>query len=120
LVLLGGGRDADARQRTLRATIAWSYDLLGAPEQRLFAGLAVFRGGCTLEAAQQVLGAEIGVIQSLLEKSLVRRTEDRFWMLETIREFARERLAELPEAEELRARQARLARAPAPRGPVPP
>jgi predicted ATPase len=108
LDLLEGGRDADARQRTLRATIAWSYDLLEAPEQRLFAGLGVFRGGCTLESAERVLAAELDVLQSLLEKSLVRRTEDRFWMLETIREFARERLAALPEAEELRTAQARF------------
>ena len=108
LDLLQGGRDADARQRTLRATIAWSYDLLAPAEQRLFAGLAVFRGGCTLEAAEQVLGADVVVLQSLVEKSLVQYTFERFWMLETIREFARERLDESAEAGDLRAAQARL------------
>ena len=108
LDLLEGGRDADARQRTLRATIAWSYDLLEPAEQRLFAGLAVFRGGCTLEAAEEVLGADVDVLQSLVEKNLVRHTHERFWMLETIREFALERLDASPEAGELRAAQARL------------
>jgi predicted ATPase len=54
--LLKGGRDADERHATLRTTIAWSYDLLDDDEQRLFARLAVFRGGCTLEAAEAVCG----------------------------------------------------------------
>jgi tetratricopeptide (TPR) repeat protein len=108
LDLLEGGRDADARQRTLRATIAWSHDLLEPAEQRLFAGLAVFRGGCTLEAAEEVLGADVDVLQSLVEKNLVRHTHERFWMLETIREFALERLDASREAGELRAAQARL------------
>jgi predicted ATPase len=93
LDLLKGGRDADARQQTLRATIEWSHDLLNAEEQALFARLAVFRGGCTLAAAEEVAGADLDVLQSLIDKSLVRHFEDRFWMLETIREFAAERLA---------------------------
>ncbi len=92
LDLLTGGRDADPRQRTLRATIAWSYDLLTPDEQALFRRLAVFAGGCTLEAAEAVAGADLDTLQSLVDKSLVRRTEDRFWMLETIREFAVEEL----------------------------
>ena len=94
LDLLEGGRDADPRQQTLRATIAWSYDLLDEREQALFARLAVFRGGCTLEAAEDVVDAELNALQSLVEKSLLRHTNDRFWMLETIREYARERLAQ--------------------------
>jgi predicted ATPase len=92
LDLLKGGRDADPRQQTLRATIEWSYDLLAPEEQRLFARLAVFRGGCTLESAEEVAKADLDTLQSLVDKSLVRHRDDRFWMLETIREFASERL----------------------------
>jgi len=93
LDLLKGGRDADPRQQTLRATIEWSHDLLTEDEQQLFARLAVFAGGCTLDAAEAVCDADLDVLQSLVEKSLLRHTGDRFWMLETIREFAAERLA---------------------------
>jgi len=92
LDLFRTGRDADPRQQTLRATIAWSYDLLSPDEQRLFARLAVFRGGCTLEAAEEVVDAYRDALQSLVDKSLVRHTNERFWMLETIRAFAVERL----------------------------
>ena len=97
LDLLKGGRDADERHATLRTTIAWSYDLLDDDEQQLFARLAVFRGGCTLEAAEAVCDSNLDTLASLLDKSLVRRRTDangdeRFWMLETIREFAREHL----------------------------
>ena len=91
LDLLKGGRDADPRQRTLRSTIEWSHDLLDADEQRLFARLAVFAGGCTLETAERVADADLDTLQSLVEKSLVRHTDDRYWMYETIRGFARER-----------------------------
>jgi predicted ATPase/class 3 adenylate cyclase len=94
LDLLKGGRDADPRQQTLRATIEWSYDLLDDVERQLFARLAVFRRGCTLEAATAVADADIDVLQSLVDKSLVRHTGDRFWMLETIREYALELLTE--------------------------
>jgi predicted ATPase len=94
-----GGRDAETRQRTLRATIDWSYELLDPPEQRLLAALSVFRGGWTLEAAEDVCDADVDLLQSLVDKSLVRRWESgRFGMLETIREFAAERLA--PDARE--------------------
>jgi predicted ATPase/class 3 adenylate cyclase len=93
LDLLKGGRDADPRQMTLRATIEWSHDLLDEQEQRLFRRLAVFAGGCTLEAAEGVADADLNTLQSLVEKSLVRLTGDRYWMLETIREYATERLA---------------------------
>jgi predicted ATPase/class 3 adenylate cyclase len=92
LDLLKGGRDADPRQQTLRATIAWSYDLLTGGEQRLFRSLAVFAGGCTLEAAEEVCDADLDTLQSLVEKSLVRFSDGRYWMLETIREYAAERL----------------------------
>ena len=62
LDLLKGGRDADERHATLRATIAWSYDLLGEDEQALFARLAVFRGGCTLGNAEAVCGADLDTL----------------------------------------------------------
>jgi predicted ATPase len=106
LDLLKGGRDADRRQQTLRATIAWSHNLLDEHERRLFARLAVFDGGCTLKAAVEVAEADLDTLQSLVEKSLLRHTDERFWMLETIREYAVERLDESGEADELRRRHA--------------
>jgi predicted ATPase/class 3 adenylate cyclase len=95
LDLLRGTRDADDRHATLRTTIAWSYDLLDHQEQELFAGLSVFAAGCTLESAESVCDADLDTLASLLDKSLTRRRtgrlgEERYWMLETIREFARE------------------------------
>ena len=107
LDLLRGGRDAEVRQQTLRATIEWSYELLDPDEQRLLARLAVFRGGCMLEAAEAICDADLDRLQSLVDKSLVRvREGQRFWMLETIREFALERLHESGEEHELRRRHA--------------
>jgi predicted ATPase/class 3 adenylate cyclase len=106
LDLLKGGRDVDPRQQTLRATIAWSYELLTPDERRLFDRLAVFAGGCTLDAAEEISEAMIDNLQSLVEKSLLRFSDDRYWMLETIREFACERLAELRDAEQLQLRHA--------------
>jgi predicted ATPase len=103
-LLTGGSRSAPERQRTLRATIAWSHDLLTPAEQDLFAHVAVFAGGCTLDAAEEVCGADVDAIASLVDKSLLRRTGDRYWMLETIREFAAERLEQLEDAEALRVR----------------
>ena len=97
LDLLRGGRDAETRQQTLRATIGWSYDLLSEVEQRVFRALAVFVGGGTLEAAEAVAKADLDTVQSLVEKSLLRFTNERYWMLETIREFA---LGELIAADE--------------------
>ena len=98
LDLFRSGVDADPRQATLRATIAWSHELLDVHEQRLFARLAVFAGGGTFEAAEAICEADLDTMQSLLDKSLLRRSDDdgepRFWMLETIREFALERLEE--------------------------
>ena len=105
-ILAGGSRSAPERQRTLRATIAWSHDLLAPSEQSLFAKLSVFSGGCTLEAAEEICGADVDAIGSLVDKSLLRRTGERYWMLETIREFAAERLAELGGAASLQDRHA--------------
>jgi class 3 adenylate cyclase len=79
LDLLKGGRDAEPRQQTLRATIGWSHDLLNAAEQQLFARLAVFSGGCTLDAAEDICDADLDVLQPLVDKSLLRHTGDRFW-----------------------------------------
>ena len=106
LDLFRGGRDADPRQQTLRATIAWSHDLLDDEERGLFARLAVFRGGCTLEAAEEVADAAVDTMESLVDKSLLRLTNERFWMLETIRQYALERLAETGAEADLRARHA--------------
>ena len=104
-LLTRGSRDAPERQRTLRATIEWSHDLLTAEEQRLFAGLSVFAGGCTLDAAEAVCGAELDTLHSLVDKSLLRFTGERYWTLATIREFAQDRLDDLT-TRELRQRHA--------------
>jgi predicted ATPase/class 3 adenylate cyclase len=107
LDLLKAGRGIDPRQQTLRATIEWSHELLDAQEQRLFARLAVFAGGCELESAETVCDADVDTLESLVDKSMVRvRDGARFWMLETIREFAIERLEDSGEAEEMRRRHA--------------
>jgi predicted ATPase len=106
LDVLKGGRDADPRQQTLRATIAWSHELLDSADQQLFARMAVFAGGCTLEAAEEVLEAQLDTLQSLVDKSLVRHTEERFWMLETIREYAAEQLEGSGEVNEWQGRHA--------------
>jgi predicted ATPase/class 3 adenylate cyclase len=106
LDLFRAGRDADPRQQTLRATIAWSYDLLSPEDQRLFARMAVFRGGCTLEAAEEVVDANLDALQSLVDKSLLRHSEERFWLLETIREYAHELLDGSDERDAMRRRHA--------------
>jgi predicted ATPase len=106
LDLLRAGRGVDPRQQTLRATIEWSYSLLSADEQRLFARMSVFAGGCTLDAAEAVCEADLDILQSLVEKSLVRFSDERFSMLETIRDFAAERLAAAGEAEAIQRRHA--------------
>ena len=97
LDLLKGGRDADPRQQTLRAAIEWSYQLLDPAEQSVYRALSVFAGGCTYDAAEHVTGADPDTLQSLLDKSLLRRRNDndqpRYWMLETIREHAADTLA---------------------------
>jgi predicted ATPase len=101
-LLAGGRRDVPERQRTLRATIQWSYELLGEDEQTLFARLAVFAGGFALEAAEEVCEADLDTLESLVQKSLVGHDEDRFTMLETIREYALERLEKGNQARRLR------------------
>ncbi len=104
LDLLKGGRDADPRQRTLRTTIEWSYELLPEVEKQLFRRLAVFAGGWTLEAAEDVCEADIGDLQSLVDKSLLRYSDERYSMLETIGEYAHEKLNGSDELEMLRER----------------
>lgn len=104
LDLFQGGRDADVRQRTLRAAIHWSYELLTLREQELFARLAVFAGGCTLDDAEAVVDADLDDMQSLVDKSLLQQSSDRFWMLETIREYAVERLESTSDASVWRGR----------------
>src|SRR5262249_48742057 len=107
LDLLRGGRDAETRQQTLRATIEWSYELLEPEERSLLAALSVFRGGWTLEAAEQVADADLELLQSLVDKSLVRRWgSGRFGLLETIREFAVDELERAGAIEEARRRHA--------------
>jgi predicted ATPase/class 3 adenylate cyclase len=110
-LLTGGARDLPVRQRTLRGAIEWSHTLLGDGEKTLFARMAVFSGGRTLEAVEAVCDAQGDLpvdsfegVSSLLDKSLLRQEEGpegepRFVMLETIHEYAREKLQESGEAE---------------------
>jgi predicted ATPase len=104
--LLKGGRDAEPRQQTLRATIDWSHELLSEEERRLFRRLSVFTGGCTYVGAEEVCGAGPDTLQSLIDKSLLRRRDTdfgaRYWMLETIHDFAAERLRAEGEAQDVR------------------
>jgi non-specific serine/threonine protein kinase len=104
LDLFRGNRGAEPRQLSLRATIDWSYRLLAEGERALFARLAAFDGGFSLEAAQAVAGAELDTLQSLVDKNLLRHEGERFWMLETVREFAREALRASGDAEVVRRR----------------
>ena len=116
-LLTSGGRVAIARHQTLRAAIDWSYELLSETEQRLLARLSVFSGGCTLEAAEAVCAGGVisgddvfEVLARLVARSLVvadNGPETRYRLLETIREYGEERLAEASETETLRLRHAR-------------
>jgi len=111
-LLTGGARDAPARLQTLRGTIDWSYGLLSPAEQLLFARLAVFAGGCTLDGVEAVCTADTASagdvlegVASLVEKSLLRQEgeeEPRFAMLETIREYALGRLEERGDDQRMR------------------
>jgi len=111
-LLTGGAQDVDERQRTLRSTIEWSYDLLAEHEQALLRRLGVFVGGFRLEAAEALSDGGgsrdvLGGLDSLVEKSLLLRRADsdgepRFWMLQTIREYALERLESAGEVETTR------------------
>jgi predicted ATPase len=104
-LLTSGAQDAPERHRTLRGTVEWSYRLLTAGEQRLFARLAVFAGSFELDAAEAVCDAELDVLHSLVDKSLVRHGEDgRFFMLATIKALALEKLGDLTDASSLRRR----------------
>ena len=116
-LLTGGAVDLPVRQRTLRSAVDWSYELLDAPERRLFERLAVFAGGWTLEAAEEVCDPDgeltidlLGGLASLADKSLLHAEEadgePRFTMLQVIREFAAEKLDAAPEAELIRHRHA--------------
>jgi predicted ATPase/DNA-binding SARP family transcriptional activator len=97
-VLTGGPRDLPARQQTLRETIAWSVDLLDESERDVLAKLAVFPGGASLEAAEEVCGADLDTLATLVDDHLLRREdvieEPRFGMLETLREYAAELLGD--------------------------
>jgi predicted ATPase/class 3 adenylate cyclase len=102
-LLTSRNRDVEERQRTLEATIAWSYELLDQQERRVLRALSVFAGGCTLAAAEAVGDADLDSLESLLDKSLIRHRvglagEDRYWMLETIREYAQRELERAGEA----------------------
>jgi predicted ATPase/class 3 adenylate cyclase len=109
-LLTGGPRDLPERQRTLRKTIEWSYSLSAEEEQTLFVRLSVFAGGCRIEAAEAVFDPDseleldvLDGLHALVEKSLLRQRDDddgepRFWMLQTIREYAAEQLEARGEA----------------------
>ncbi|HEY9230648.1 MAG TPA: NB-ARC domain-containing protein, partial [Blastocatellia bacterium] len=118
-LLTGGARDLPARQQTMRDAIAWSYELLSEDEKRLFRRLAVFAGGCTLEAIEAVCDSTndlrvdvLSGVASLVDKSLVRQSEQGdgnetpFRMLETIREYGLECLASAGEIDTLRQQHA--------------
>jgi predicted ATPase len=117
-LLVSGGRDAPDRQRTLRATISWSYDLLSEAARRLIAAASVFRGGISLESIEAVcaealhLGVPVlDALQELVDQSLLRLAvpsapEPRYAMLETVRDFAAGRLSTMPDAAAIRAAHA--------------
>jgi predicted ATPase/DNA-binding SARP family transcriptional activator len=108
-MLVGGPRDAPPRHQTLRATLDWSHALLDPEEQATFAGLAVFSGGCTVEAAEAVVGVELDAVEALLAKSLLVTAahdggQPRVRMLEPVRAYAVERLEGRPDKQDLHRR----------------
>ncbi len=106
-LLTDGARDAPERQRTLRATIEWSYDLLDDASRRLLARLAVFAGSFPVEAAESICDANVSELSALVDLNLLKPIGDeRLLMLETIREYGLERLAESSEEDTFRARHA--------------
>jgi len=115
-VLKGNLRDVPERQQTVRATLDWSYELLDESERTLFNRLGVFAGGCSLEAADAVCSDGLSIdpfdgLEALLNKSLISKKDDRegephFTMLETLREYALEKLESSGEAEKIRAKHA--------------
>ncbi|NCF67340.1 MAG: tetratricopeptide repeat protein [Chloroflexi bacterium] len=116
LTLTGGPRDLPARMQTLRTAIDWSYNLLDADEQRLFNRLSVFQGGRAIEAVETICDSDLSFavldgLESLLNKNLLysaegRTGETRFYQLETIHEYAHERLAQNGEADDIKTRHA--------------
>jgi predicted ATPase/class 3 adenylate cyclase len=107
-LLAGGAIDLPERQRTLRATIEWSHELLGSDAKAAFRRLSVFRGSFTLDAAEAITGADLDQLAALLDQSLLKPLgNERFFLLETLREYARERLDEARETAEYAFRHAR-------------
>ncbi|HEX6711853.1 MAG TPA: BTAD domain-containing putative transcriptional regulator [Thermoleophilaceae bacterium] len=97
-------RDAPDRQRTLRATLDWSYRLLSTAEAEAFGRFAVFAGGATIHSAERVTGGDVETLQGLVENHLLLRRADRLVMLETVREYARHRLDDHPQAAKIHKR----------------
>ncbi|HYN53044.1 MAG TPA: hypothetical protein VES62_19145, partial [Thermoleophilaceae bacterium] len=107
-----GWRDLPDRQRTLRATIEWSHRLLGSAEAEAFGRFGVFAGGATIEAAEEVTGADLDTLSGLVDKHLLLRVrgpggDSRLLMLETVREYASERLKAREDAVEVHRRHCR-------------
>ncbi|MFL5926564.1 MAG: adenylate/guanylate cyclase domain-containing protein [Gaiellaceae bacterium] len=107
-LLTDGARDVPTRHQALRNTLTWSYELLDSRQQEVFARLGVFAGGFTLAAAEEAAEASLDEIAALVDASLIRKEHARFGMLETLREFALERLAELGIQEDARERHLRF------------
>jgi predicted ATPase/DNA-binding SARP family transcriptional activator len=106
-LLTGGSRAALPRHQTLRAVVDWSWELLDEPERALWRRFTVFAGGADVTAVEEVCGADIDLLGALVDKSLLVLAGGRYRMLETIREYGRERLAAAGETEALRAAHAR-------------
>jgi predicted ATPase/class 3 adenylate cyclase len=110
-----GQRDTEPRHRTLRAAIEWSHSLLSPEQRQAFRRISIFPAGATVEALEQIAETDLDTLFALLDASLLRRRDDaaepRFWMLETIREFARERLEEAGEVQVMRSHHAAFYRA---------